>query len=228
MEEERSIDRPMRLAEVLAVSIRAYGDRPWRYFLLGLLWATSLGVTRWMPFAADAVVVAAGFLAGFSLATLFVTGRRRPTFARAPWISLIPLLLVVGAPAAWAALGPVVAVIVSFWLAVAGFALPIVLLERPPEASESGAGYVVRRCATLARANYLHSLLTVLVLFLVLHLLGVLLAGALAAFADSGRVAAELIAHAVFMPLVFIGLVVLYGDQSARARGAEPGVEVGA
>jgi len=104
----------------------------------------------------------------------------------------------------------------------------VFLLEGSRDRERGQLGHVACRCRELARTNYVHALLTVLTLFLLLHLLGVLLAGALAAFADNGDVAAQLIAHAVFMPLVFIGLVVLYGDQSARARGEQVEVGLGA
>ena len=218
------IDRPLRLGEVIAETIRIYGRRALAYVAIGVLWSLSFLLTQTTPLAADVLIVGVAFVVGLT-ATIAIAlrlplrawvGRMRRSAA-----VLAPLVVFVGVPAGLAAIDPVNAVVASIWLAVTAFALPVALLEEAPD-GKSRVHYLLMRCGSLGRVGYVHALVTVLVLLLVPHVIGLLMAGALVAYADNTRATGFLIVQAVLMPFVFIGLTVLYHEQNARLRELVP------
>ena len=196
--DEELVDGPLRLGEVIAETIRIYGRRVLAYMAVGVLWALSFVLTRTTPLAADIVIVGMSFVVGLLVTIAIVL--RLPLKA---WVGriagsatmLIPLVVIVGVPAGLAAIDPVNAVVASAWLAVTVFALPVAVLEEAPP-GRSRLHYLLARCGSLSRVGYLHALLTVLVLLLVPHLIGSLMAGALVAYADNTRATGFLIIQA--------------------------------
>ncbi|MCY4086568.1 MAG: hypothetical protein OXG37_06700 [Actinomycetia bacterium] len=215
------VDRPLQVGEVIAETIRIYGRRAFVYFAIGAIWALpSFLLTQTTPGAADVVIVGVAFVVGLLVTIPLVLRLSLKAWLRrvaGSAVMLVPLVAVVGVPAGLAALEPWTAAAASVWLALAVFALPVVLLEEAPEGT-STLRYLLTRCVKLGRVGYVHALMTVLVLLLVPHLVGLLMRLALVAYADNTQATSLLIVQAVLMPFVFIGLTVLYCEQSARLQ----------
>jgi len=194
--------------------VRLYGERTWAAlgigvvvafgFLLGALThptvglaAVSLAIT--LAYAASARVVSGD---GFREAWAQV-GLRLPV--------LLVLTLLVSIPFALAVRYVITLLAGAAWMALVGFSIPASVLEKGDLAGS------LRRSFALARVQYLHVLGVVAALVIVVLLLGIILASALVSFADNGRVAALVLTQLVLSPFFFLGLAVLYFEQTARA-----------
>jgi hypothetical protein len=222
------IDRPLRVSEVFAESMRLYGERIWAALGLGLIEAASFAIARLVPAAVGVAILALVFAGVFGAASRIVAG---DSFAEA-WAQVglrIPVLLalafVVAAPFAVAVGYLVLTVVAVLWLALTGFAVPVAMLERDPEARGwfGRIGYALRRSVMLSRSGYAHAAGAVGALVLVYLVVGVLLAGLLVGFADTGGAAAAVLVQLVLAPFFFFGLSVLYLDQKARLALTPPG-----
>lgn len=221
------VDRPLGLSEVFAETIRLYGERIAAFVALGLAYTgcTALGV---LGNDAIAVVVASlGFGLTFGAAARLAAG---DSFVEA-WSQVavrLPVLVVLSAavavPFVIAASYLLLIIVAAAWLAVAGFAIPVAMLERESE-SEPWHGrisYALERSVRLARTAYLHALGVNAALALVYLLVGVLMAVLLAGFADNSAAVATLITQVVLSPFYFVGLSVLYFEQRTRMTAGTP------
>lgn len=218
-----AIDRPLKLGELVAETVRLYGERIWATVSIALLLAGALLAASVVDhLAAFVVIVALAFTVAYAVAARIVCG---DALAEA-WAQVgvrVPVLLaltvVVSVPFV---LGIVDVVILFFsvaWLAFVGLAIPVAMLERQVEDTPwyGRIGYALTRASELARAEYLHMLGVSAALVLAYALLGPVLAVLLTGFADNGSLAASVIASAVIGPFFFLGLSVLYFEQRARA-----------
>jgi hypothetical protein len=217
-----TVDRPLGLSELLAETIRLYGERFGAAIGLGIPIAASFIATLVTPTLLDIFLVAFAFTATFAAAARVAAG---DGFAEA-WAqaglrlpTLLVLTVVVAVPFALAVGQLFLLILAVAWLGLTGFAIPVAMLERDPDAKNwfDQLSYALYRSVWLARAEYLHAVGVAAALVILEIVLGVLLASALAGFAENGREAALAITQIVLAPFFFLGLTVLYFEQKARA-----------
>ena len=217
-----TIDRPLKLGEIVVETVRIYGERLWAGLGIGLLVGLAYVAAGAVHVVAGVAIVAVAFTLAYAAAARVVAG---DTFAEA-WAqvglrlpALAVLAFVVAVPFAVAAGYLFLVILAVGWLALTGFAIPVAMLERAP--AEQGwlqrLGYALQRSVALARAQYLHAAGVAAALVLIYILVGVLLSGALSGFADNSRFAALVLVQIVLAPFFFLGLSVLYFEQTARA-----------
>jgi hypothetical protein len=220
--------RPLPLGELLAETIRVYGERSRAAFGLGAVVAGAFLLARVVPSLLEVLVVALAFTAVYAAAARIVSG---DSFAEA-WAQvgvrapvLLVLTFVVAVPFALAVGYLLLLVLAVLWLALSGFSIPAAMLER--EGNRDGVfgriAYALDRSLRLARAEYLHAAGVVAALVLAYVLFSVLIGAALVGFADNGETIAAALVQVVLAPLFFLGLAVLYYEQRARAAVSSPG-----
>lgn len=216
------LDRPLRVGEVLASSVRVFGTRPWPFIGLGGVEALAFlaaSAVHWVPAVA---ILSATFAFSFGFAARIVAGDELALAARrvaeaAP--VLLALAFVVALPFYLGfVLGLLLLIFAAGWLGLTAFAIPAAMLEPASAPGRLGrVTYALGRTRALAAAEYVHAVAVSAVLLLIYVLVSVALAAALASYADNGRLAAQALAQVVLAPFFFIGLTVLYFDQRARA-----------
>lgn len=221
-------DRPLPLGELLAETIRIYGERTRAAFGLGAVVAGAFLLARIVPSLLEVLVVALAFTAVYGAAARIVSG---DSFAEA-WAQvgvrapvLLVLTFIVAVPFALAVGYLLLLVLAVLWLALSGFSIPAAMLER--EGNRDGIfgriAYALDRSLRLARTEYLHAAGIVAALVIAYVLFSVLISAALVGFADNGEVVAAALVQVVLAPLFFLGLSVLYYEQRARAAVSSPG-----
>jgi hypothetical protein len=224
---DAEIRKPLRIGELITASLRIYGSRPFEFLLLGLLQGAALVATVWLPFVADLLLVALAFGMAFAIVARVIVGDRLGA-ALGQALQLLPvvitLALVVGIPFSFAASFLIFLIVAAAWLGLSAFAIPAAVIETPEDTSYAGrVASSLRRTVELARVEYVHAFGVAAILIVITLLVGIVLALALASFADNGRIAAVALSQIVLSPFFFIGLTVLYFEQRARAeerRGA--------
>ncbi|MBA2537140.1 MAG: hypothetical protein H0V20_06870 [Actinobacteria bacterium] len=224
-----TVDKPLRLGELLAETIRVYGERLWPSLGIGLLAALGFVIAFAVPDVAAIVIIAATFTACYAAATRLVAGDR---FAESlaqvvlRGTVLVVLTLVVAVPFAlgiFARAGDPLARLIFLlfavaWLVFVGFSIPASMTERLEAPSWfSRLGHALQRSVELARAEFFHAVGITAALVLIYGLLGPLLASLLVGFGENGRDVAFVLSQIVLAPFFFLGLAVLYFEQSARA-----------
>ena len=208
------IDRPLALGDVVAEAVRIYGARIWAALGLGAVVGAAFLVVAVTPRGVGIAAVSLAITLAYAAAARLVSGDR---FLEA-WAQvglrlpvLLVLTLIVSLPFAVAVSYLILLLAGAAWLALVGFSIPVAVLE------PGGLGHALRRSLTLARAEYLHALGVTAALLVIVLLVGIILAGALVAFAENERIGAVVLTQVVLSPLFFLGLAVLYFEQSARA-----------
>ncbi|HXV56417.1 MAG TPA: hypothetical protein VD704_00980 [Gaiellaceae bacterium] len=216
------VDRPLKLGELLAETIRVYGDRLRAALGLGAVIGGGYLLAGVVPAILEVLVVSLAFTGTYAAAARIVSGDSfveawAQVGVRAP--VLVVLTFVVAVPFALAATYLLFLVLAALWLALVGFSVPAAMLER--EGAADGVfgriAYALDRSLRLARAEYLHAAGVVAALIGVYLVVGILIGVALVGFADNGRLIAVALAQVVLAPLFFLGLSVLYYEQRARA-----------
>jgi len=222
------VDRPLGLTELLAETVRLYGERIWAVAGIGIFLAGSLLAASIIGHLLILIVIVApAFTVSYAVGVRVALGDPAAEAwaqagLRAP--VLAPLTIIVSVPFV---LGIVDVLILFFsvaWLAFVGLAIPVAMIERAPEATSwfGRIGYALTRSTDLVRVEFLHVLGVCAALVLIYALLGPLLAVLLTGFADNGSLAASLIANGVLGPFFFLGLSVLYFEQRARELSSPP------
>lgn len=214
--EERTV------GQLVAETIRIYGENFWPSLALGLGLAVLDAVVVPLPELAQfAVAAGAGevlMTASFIGASVIVSGTR-PT-RRDVWNGFVCGFLVwppaALLPLAFAFFGNIYVALIGFalpslaWLALVGLSVPVAVIER------IGFREAIGRGMELARVDYVHVLgsLTTLVFvyFLTREMLFFLLRGS----ARNEAYVAAFLADAVISPMLFLGSALLYIDQTAR------------
>lgn len=220
------VDEPLGAGEVLATTLREYGRRPVVYVTIGLIEALSTLTTHsgsGIPRVVGLAVVAVAFVVCFAAAVCVSSGwtlaeARSRIWNAAP--ALAALVLFIGVPQTLGRIDVFFIMVAILWLSMTSSTLPIVMLEQRDGVAVKLPGMFIalRRALSLAQPAFFHSLSVVFILFLATVLITGLLGASLSSFGDQSEFAALVISRAVLVPVVFIGLVVLYLDQSARAR----------
>jgi hypothetical protein len=222
-----AVDRPLKLGELLAETVRIYGERIWAIAGIGAFLAGAIvivGVSDQL-FVAIAIIALA-FTVSYAVAARVALGDPAAEAwaqvgLRAP--ILAPLTVIVSLPFVLGVIDVLILFFSVAWLAFVGLAIPVAMIERAPGASWFGQiGFAVTRATDLARVEFLHVLGVSAALALIYALLGPLLGVLLTGFADNGGIAARAIANGVLGPFFFLGLSVLYFEQRARALSSPP------
>lgn len=223
------IDRPLRVLELLAETVRVFSERFWTALGLGLFVALTLLLGFSTSHAAGFVaVLAVAFTAAWAVAARIVAGdafRTAWSHALRRASVLAPLAFIVAVPFALGRIDPLLMILAILWLALTGFSIPVAVIEHDPGRQRSWLAelqWTLARSVTLARAGFMHVVATVGIYVLLYILIGGLLVQALLGFASNGALISMLLAQLVLAPCFFFGLSILYYDQNARARTSTP------
>jgi hypothetical protein len=199
------------IGQLVAESIRFYGDHFWACLALGLAPATlavvGANVSRTIALVLWPTLFGALLSATFVAASVVVLGRR-PARRRlvATWL------------AGWLVFAPVPFLVLAFllpalaWLAALGLVVPVLVGEDLP------VHRALARAWQLARADYVHAFGSLFALAAVVFLTQAVLAFVLRGFGGAGVSVAFFLAGTVVSPLLFVGAALLYIDQAARAE----------
>jgi hypothetical protein len=194
------------VGQLVAESIHAYGEHFWQVLPLGLAVVgvdaasldQSVGVQTLILWA-----FAPLFAAAYVRAACVVRTERWswPAFWTAvlvfvPFPVLLRLYLLPGVA----------------WFALLGLSVPAAMVER------LGVRDALRRGWQLSRADLVHAVFGLLTLALVYFLSRYVLLVLIHGFGGQGQTVAAMLADLVLAPLVFVGAVLLYGDQAARVE----------
>jgi hypothetical protein len=198
------------VGQLIAESLRFYGDAFWRVLPLGLPVAVVNQISAGQRIWVQVVILAA---AAPALSAAYV--RAALLIREGPWLPawLLGTVLVLPLPVLMLFyVFPAVA-----YLAFVGLAVPAAVFERLP------ARRALRRGVTLARADYVHAfggLAAVVLIFVVTKLSMIVL---LHDTADAAERVAIFLADLVLSPLLFLVPAFLYFDQAARLEsGTQP------
>ncbi len=198
------------VGQLVADTVRFYGDRFWASLALGLGPAALTVAGAQAPRGAQVVIVAVGFPVLMSLAFIqacfLVSGL--PFQAASARIALVVALLVSLPVPYLAALLVLPAVL---WLAAIGLAVPAAVIEG------TGVRDSLRRGFQLGRADYVHAAGALALLVLLVGLTQLLLFQLLTGLSDQALIVAAFLANLVVSPLLFLGGAHLYYDQVARS-----------
>jgi hypothetical protein len=198
------------VGQLVAESIRLYGRRFWLALPLGasvaVLEQALLEFGNEVRFLLLATVGGVLLSASYAGASALAAETR---LTRRSALTAIAAGTVVFAPFPFLVLGFILPGLA--WLAFVGLVVPVAVIER------AGFRSVFGRATELARADYVHalgSLATLVILYVLTRLVLVLL---LRDSGDQTERVAIFLADLVISPLLFLGAVLLYFDQKARA-----------
>jgi len=203
------------VGQLIAETIRLYGDSFWRALPLGLPIAvlTQLdfgrsNLTKTVLFVVCAPFLALAFAYACALAGKVHAAAR--TLAKATVIGVVVLLPASLLINQFALLGAV-------YLAFFGLAVPAAVLE--------GTGFraSLRRAVQLGRADWVHALGSIAALVVVFFLSRAVLGALLHGQARETLRVASFLADLVLAPLLLLGTAMLYFDQAARVGTGRPG-----
>ena len=202
------------VGQLVAETIRGYGERFWRALPLGLPLALAYLLIGGHSIDAQiAILCALGplFGAAYVYACSLVL-EPRVSLRRTAVAGTVSLLVWLPAPLGLRAyVLPMLA-----WLSLFGLAVPAVLVEG------LGARAALARGVKLAAADYVHAFLALAALLLVVLLSAGVLSALLHGQAENARRVASALALLVLSPLLYLGGALLYVDQAARLGSRRP------
>jgi len=194
------------VGQLVAESIRFYGDHFWQVLPLGL---------------ALLAVDLASLHRSVELQTLILWAFT-PVFSAA---YVRAVMLALGKPWSWSAFAAAFLVFLPFPVLVRLFVLPGLVwfalfgLAVPAAVAEGlGVRSALRRGWQLARADVVHAIAGLITLGLVFFVSRYALLVLIHGFAAQGQTAAGMLADLVLSPLLFVGASLLYVDQAARVE----------
>ena len=193
------------VGQLIAETIRAYGNRFWLALPLGLPLALADQLSiRHSPAAQMLVFWALTplFAGAYVAACTFVLGAR-------PNRTAVALAVLLWLP--FPALRSLYILPGLAWLALMGLAVPVAMVERTRFRDSLVRG---RRLGT---ADYVHALGSLAALVLVVGIAANTLSALLHTQGDNGQRVAVFLSDLVLSPLLFLGGALLYVDQAARA-----------
>lgn len=216
------VERPLNLGEVLAETIRVYGERFRPAIALGLVYAAVYVAVGYVPELVAIPLLALAITAAWAAATRLVAGDAfgeawGQVAVRGP--ALLVFTIVASLPFALAVSQLELIVFAVAWLALTGFAVPVAVAERPEDGQAffHRLGFGLQRSIELARVEYFHAVGVIAALVIAYIVFGILLGGLLVGFAENSGPAAGALVQVVLAPFFFLGLAILYFDQRARA-----------
>jgi len=200
------------VGQLVAESVRFYGDHFWEALGLGIAPAALAAVTPNVSRHTASILSPSVF--GALLSATFVAACVLALEARPSRGQLLRAWLV-----GWAVVEPVLVPVpyVVFagvvWLICLALVVPVLVVERLPVSASVG------RAVRLFRADWVHQFGSILTLAVVVVLSQGTLALALRGFGGTAVWISFFLASMVVSPLLFIGTALLYVDQKARAKG---------
>lgn len=196
------------VGQVVAETIRAYGERFWRVLPLGIPVAIVDQLSVRQPPGVQMLVYWAAtplFVAAYIRACTLLLGAR-------PNRTAVALAVVIYLP--FPALRALFILPGIAWFAFIGLAVPAAMVEGRTfrDALERG-----RR---LGAADYVHALGSLAALVVVVGIAGNTLSALLHTQGDNGQRVAVAISDLVLSPMLFLGAALLYLDQAARVGSA--------
>ena len=197
------------IGQLVAESIRFYGDHFWDCLVLGLAPAAVAVVFK--NVSREIQLLLAPTLSGALISAAFVRGSVLVLGATPSRRRLIAAWLL-----GWLVFAPVPFLVLAFvlpgllWLAALGLVVPVVVAEAIPLRA------ALPRAWRLARADYLHALGSLFTLGIVVVLSQSVLVFILRGFGGTAESVALFLASIVLSPLLFVGTALLYVDQAAR------------
>jgi hypothetical protein len=211
----RSLPAPLPPAErtvgqLVAETIRAYGDRFWRVLPLGLPIALSTQLSLGHSSNAQTVILLAfsPLIALAYVRAVTLVHDVPPTVTA--WV--VAVLVFLPAPV----LARLFVLPALAWLALFGQAVPVVMIER------LGFRDALERARRLAAADYPHALGSLCGLAIVVAVSELTLIALLRSQGDNGERVAHALADIVLTPLLYLGGALLYLDQAARVGSRPP------
>jgi len=190
---------------VVAEAIRIYGEHFWQVLPLGLVVVGVDAASLHRSLGVQTLILWA-FAPAFAAAYV----RAASVVRNAPW--------------AWSGFWAALVVFLPFpvllrlyllpgvvWFGLLGLAVPAAVAEK------LGVADALRRGWRLARADLVHAIVGLVTLGLVYFVSRYALLVLIHGFGGQGQTVAAMIADLVLAPLVFVGAVLLYEDQAARA-----------
>jgi hypothetical protein len=197
------------IGQLVAESIRFYGDHFWACLVLGLAPAAVAVVFK--NVSHEVQLLLASTLSGALISAAFARGSVLVLGATPARRRLIAAWLL-----GWLVFAPVPFLVLAFvlpgllWLAALGLVVPVVVAEAIPLRA------ALPRAWRLARADYLHALGSLFTLGIVVVLSQSVLVFILRGFGGAAESVALFLASIVLSPLLFVGTALLYVDQAAR------------
>jgi hypothetical protein len=199
------------IGQLVAESIRFYGDHFWACLALGVAPAAVAVVFK--NVSRETQLILAPSLSGALISAAFVRASVLVLEAVPSRRRLVEAWL-----AGWLVFAPVPFLVLAFvlpgllWLAALGLVVPVLVVEE----ISVRAGF--SRAWQLARADYLHALGTLFTLGILVVLSQSVLVFILRGFGGAAESVALFLASIVLSPLLFVGAALLYVDQAARAE----------
>jgi hypothetical protein len=192
------------VGQLVAETIRMYGNHFWRALPLGLPVAASTQLSL-----GHDVNVQTLFLFAFSpLVALAYVWAGRLVHGVAPTAAAYLTALVIFFPVPFLARAIVLPAVA--WLALFGLAPIAAMVER------LGFRHALGRARQLGTADFVHALGSLSALVIVVAIAELTLIALLRSQGDNGQRAAHLLADLVLTPLLYLGGAMLYVDQAAR------------
>jgi hypothetical protein len=199
------------IGQLVAESIRFYGDHFWACLALGVAPAAVAVVFK--SVSRETQLILAPTLSGALVSATFVRASVLVLEAAPSRWRLAEAWL-----AGWLVFAPAPFLVLAFvlpgllWLAALGLVVPVLVVEGiSPRAA-------FRRAWQLARADYLHAVGALITLGILVVLSQSVLVFILRGFGGAAESVALFLASVVLSPLLFVGTALLYVDQSARAE----------
>ena len=216
----RRLERPLSAGEVLAETTRLYGDRIGPVAAVGVFVMAAYVLATQINPLVGVVVLLLTQTAALAIASRLVAGdaldeAAAQTVLRAP--VLLVLAFVVFLPFVVIGQFLLLLLFAAAWLALAGFAIPVVMLEPQGGSPLARLSRPLQRTIQLARVEYVHAVGVVAAMVIAYVLFGRLLEGLLVGAAGVSALSARALVQLVLAPFFFLGLAVLYFDQNARA-----------
>ena len=199
------------IGQLVAESIRFYGDHFWACLALGVAPAAVAVVFK--NVSRETQLILAPTLSGALISAAFVRASVLVLEAAPSRRRLAEAWL-----AGWLVFAPAPFLVLAFvlpgllWLAALGLVVPVLVVE---EISPRAA---FRRAWQLARADFVHALGTLFTLGILVVLSQSVLVFILRGFGGAAESVALFLASVVLSPLLFVGTALLYVDQAARVE----------
>jgi hypothetical protein len=209
------------VGQVVAETIRLYGDRFWPSLALGLGPAILFAIVQPLPSVLQLPVAAGAgsiLMTASYIGACVIVGGKAPRealwnafivgFLIWPTVALLPLLFAATGSVWITLIGPFLPILL--WLAYVGLAVPAAVIER------LDYRLALARGIELAKADYVHVLGTMVTLVITYHLTGGVLFLLLHGTSKLELGIAGFLATAVISPMIFLGSALVYFDQVAR------------
>jgi len=206
--EERTV------GQVVAESIRLYGQRFWAALALGLPVALITQISVGHSIEAQTFVLWActPLLTASFVGAVVIAAPTRPRLRRLALAFAVGIVVFLPVPA----LLRIFVLPALAWLALFGLAVPAAAYER------LGFRDSLMRGRRLAAADYVHALGSLCAVAIVYYVTRVMLLLLLRGQADAAERVAAFLADLVLSPILFLGTALLYFDQAARVVDSEP------